>query len=171
MFDGDNGKEMWRGDGNSGAYEFISQNRLLPYITEQHIGLIHDGLQIQEKCQLYRTLTIIQKEISPYPASIAMGWRRDHPALRMFKGHDDFLNAWILRLWPDVKRADGTGLIPLDPPEYLTKFEHEIPWWMDWDALHYFHRSRLVGLQGGLLYQETWPNVKPGVAEIWPEPV
>jgi hypothetical protein len=105
------------------------------------------------------------------------GWRH-HPAVRMWRGHDEALAAYglaVCGVWTRAGHADTVagkiaaelGRQPRRQPEL--RGLGLLPRWLGRRAFHRAHRSALVA-RNPAWYRRFFPDVPDDLPYVWPQP-
>lgn len=93
------------------------------------------------------------------------GWR-NHPAVRMWRGHEQALMLYhdvVVREWE--RRGYVSTMRVFDPPLH----EIRMPSWLGGEAFHSSHRAALLAKDPSHYSVFEWTE-KPVVAYVWPLP-
>ena len=104
------------------------------------------------------------------------GWQH-HPAVRMWRGHEEALAAYGLAMCDEWTRRGHPDTCAATIREDLAASGHSgprhqdnvtpMPWWIGDPAVHASHRSALVRKQPDH-YREQFPDADPEIPYTWP---
>ncbi|HET6521298.1 MAG TPA: MSMEG_6728 family protein [Geminicoccaceae bacterium] len=117
------------------------------------------GKQRVEALQVLNALAAL-REGRPY------GWQR-HPAVRMWRGHDDLLAAYMNAAVDEWERRGFRNAMARRPVPAEASRPRSPPWWWGDERLHASHRSNLLRKDPAHYGRFGWPE-PPDLPYFWP---